>query len=450
MECGHCHAWSDVRDATTEQLVCAGCGHYLQIDQAKICRVPTAFRTNFWPKIKQEDADTGVRHRSIQAEGKALPFGEQTGVLGQHGSFRLGFDETTRTFRLNRGPELESGGQAFEVQEGTDRYPRPSVELPAQVVSTQEALRPREFESTSPSIQIWLASPKTTDAIYLLPTKLPPGLALHRLPARSDSPVIEGTRWLGVRAAALSATYLVVNRASLELDIDPEEFDVLEPRLYGAETRLPLLEFTDHLVNGAGFCRTLASSDGKSAPISRMIRSMLQDGDRYPRKVFEGESHADCDTACYRCLLRYGNQAFHGLLDWPLGLTFLRAMVDPEFVCGLGGDFSAPGLARWQSQARRLAGEMADRFKGKTKEFSGVPAFSIDLGRRTQSPWVLVGHPLWDWGDVPPTEGSILKAAFDAALDDGPAAPHCWDTFNLERRQVMVREEIRQSLRASL
>ncbi len=41
-------------------------------------------------------------------------------------------------------------------------------------------------------------------------------------------------RWLGVRAAALSATYLIVNRAALSLDIDPEEFDVLSLGSTGA------------------------------------------------------------------------------------------------------------------------------------------------------------------------------------------------------------------------
>ena len=39
-------------------------------------------------------------------------------------------------------------------------------------------------------------------------------------------------RVTSVRAAAISASYILVNRAALELDIDPEEFEVLEPRIY--------------------------------------------------------------------------------------------------------------------------------------------------------------------------------------------------------------------------
>jgi hypothetical protein len=59
---------------------------------------------------------------------------------------------------------------------------------------------------------------------------------------------------------------------------------------------------------------------------------------------------------------------------------------------------------------------------------------------------VLVAHPLWDWDDVNgPTSASVLGLAYEAALTD-EGAPLCWDTFNLSRRQVLVRERIRASL----
>ena len=63
----------------------------------------------------------------------------------------------------------------------------------------------------------------------------------------------------------------------MELDIDPEEFDVMEPRIYGSNSRAPLLQFTDHLVNGAGFCRVLAEQKGGVARISELMRSILED-----------------------------------------------------------------------------------------------------------------------------------------------------------------------------
>jgi hypothetical protein len=171
---------------------------------------------------------------------------------------------------------------------------------------------------------------------------------------------------------------------------------------------------------------------------------MLLDKDTYPLERLYGEDHRDCDTACYRCLLRYGNQQFHGLLDWRLGLSYLRMMLDPDFACGLDGDFSQRGLEQWPDMARRLAKEMALRFRGDTETFAGgtVPAFRFNLGRDTSRPWVLVAHPLWDWDDsdwaVP---GTILAQAAEEASRDGTV--YCWDTFNLARRQVQVREWIR-------
>ena len=470
LECGHCHAWRECSAAPQSDFAdqCLSCGRQLTPERAQVCWVPNGFRTNFWPKTRQEDIDSGVRHRSIQAEGKPLEFRVVEVPRGDGGSMRVSvaLDPLARTYRLNRGPGHDDGRMGFEVRIGNHRLPRKSstLELPHQAISADSKLSStvREFDATSEVLRVWLAAPKTTDSLFLQPTSCPDGLALHRLPSRSESadPPRDIVRWLGVRAAALSATYLIVNRASLDLDIDPEEFDVLEPRIYGgAAGHLPLLQITDHLVNGAGFCRNLADDTDGRPRIVNIILSMLGQrcssaelrdavGGRadqlpYPMSELLAADHEGCDTACYRCLLRYGNQPFHGILDWQLGITFLRAFVDPAFACGLDGDFSFWGLERWPDQARRIAAEMADRFAGKACEFAGVPAFRVSLGR-TMSPWVLVAHPLWDWdddGDL--LSGTILAQAREAAAEYGE--PLCWDSFNLARRQVRVREWIRSA-----
>ena len=85
-----------------------------------------------------------------------------------------------------------------------------------------------------------------TEAIYLGMQSVPAGLALHKFD--------RGAFGASLRAAVVSATHLVVQRAALETDIDPDAFDVLEPRKRKGR---PLLQFADNLVNGAGFCRRL-------------------------------------------------------------------------------------------------------------------------------------------------------------------------------------------------
>ena len=118
-------------------------------------------------------------------------------------------------------------------------------------------------------------------------------------------------------------------------------------------------------------------------------------------------------------------------------------MADPGFRCGLDGHFEFWGIERWPELARSLAREMATRFSGELAEFAGVPAFRVALGAKL-SPWVLVAHPLWDWNDEAEIEdGTILSQAREEAAEHGE--PLCWDTFNLARRQVRVREWIRMT-----
>lgn len=472
LECGHCHAWmeSSRQGGADFEEKCPSCDSYLSPERAHMSWVPNGLRTDFHPKTRQEDADSGIRHRSIQAEGKALEFEVYPVDVGSGSRPRvaLAFDGQSRTYRLNRGPEHDDdGGMGFDIRMGTQRIPfnRQTLELSDQGISADPRLerKVKQFDATGKAERIWLAAPKTTDSLFLQPTKNPAGLALHRLPSRTDAPKPspQTARWLGVRAAALSAAYLLANRASLDLDIDPEEFDVLEPRMYGrGGTQLPLLQITDHLVNGAGFCRNLREESEPGVPsVITMIQSMLggcrsaeeiiagvsgnMDSLPYPLNEFLAEGHGSCDTACYLCLLRYGNQPFHGILDWQLGVTFLRALVDPEFNCGLDDDFTFWGIQRWRGTAARLASEMAERFDGDVGEYSGVPAFRVSTGGGS-SPWVLVGHPLWEWDDHADLEGETMLARAREEADEH-GQPLCWDTFNLARRQVSVREWIRSS-----
>jgi len=41
------------------------------------------------------------------------------------------------------------------------------------------------------------------------------------------------------------------------------------------------------------------------------------------------------------CVQQYQNKRYHPLLDWRLGLAYLRSMIDPSFQCGLDGDFDS-------------------------------------------------------------------------------------------------------------
>lgn len=455
-ECPACHAWTQLDSG---RKTCGACDQPLD-DVGQACVVPNAFRTDLpgFARTKEEGADQGIRHRSIQAEGTFIDL-QQTVPFGSKGSWvvRLAHDQKARTFRINRGPNREKGGRGFITRLGVQELPKsrggvvPLLHQAFDERYADEKRAPGLQPSGAASEPLWLAAPKTTDALYIAPSALPQFLAIDELPSRSDATPDskDNARWTGVRAAALSATFILVGRAAIKLDVDPEEFDVLEPRLYGPDISMPLLHITDHLVNGAGLCARLDSVvDGDVPLAAELIRSILEDEHEYPLDRFLAADHKGCDQSCYRCLQRYGNSPYHSLLDWQLGLAFLRAMVDPTFECGLDQDFSVPELRRFPALAKDRADEMNRRFGHESDEtrrqFGGFEAFRVKLPRTSElSPWVLVVHPLWRTEGPPEFRHPALRAAAKEALLDADARPVFWDTFNLSRRPGFVRERIK-------
>jgi hypothetical protein len=205
---------------------------------------------------------------------------------------------------------------------------------------------------------------------------------------------------------------------------------------------VPVLQITDHLVNGSGFCERLAMRDESGEPyVTKMIRSAVNDATVFPLKDYRGikdglDHAAQCDQSCYLCLQRYGNQSYHGLLDWRLGLSFLEALDQPDFSCGLDGNFeSSPSLADWPALARRYATALVTNYRsnGEVIDVGKLTAFRFD---RTQNRWALVVHPLWD------TENP--SGILEEAIRRLGTPPEFSDTFELSRRQVSERERLRR------
>jgi hypothetical protein len=228
----------------------------------------------------------------------------------------------------------------------------------------------------------------------------------------------------------------------MELDVDPEEFEVIEPvwlRPGGIE-KVPVIQFTDRLINGAGFCKRLSEDDGQGSPmIDSIIGAMLTGPTSvYPLDQLLADRHPDtCDQACYRCLMRYRNQPFHGLLDWQLGLTFLEVLGTPNFTCGLDGNFdSSRGLSKWTFWCESYARKMARLYGGQAHQFAGLWSFTAPAGR-INAP-VLIVHPLWDRDNAVGIHAQALEEATDVLGMPPPRA----DTFNLARRPSWVIERL--------
>src|SRR5690606_19391348 len=111
-----------------------------------------------------------------------------------------------------------------------------------------------------------------------------------------------------------------------------------EPRV---RSGLPVLQIADFLPNGAGFCKRL--SEGDAPLILDLARSMVMSpqSDRLVAKYLDDHHRQSCREACYRCLQRYGNRTYHGLLDWRLGLSALRLFLDGRWSVGLDGNWDS-------------------------------------------------------------------------------------------------------------
>jgi DEAD/DEAH box helicase domain-containing protein len=435
VQCGYCGAWHRFdTDPRTGGAECGSCARMLDVTSAGECRTPNGFRTDFWPRDVEDQPLTAGRHRLNTAEGKAVrlePEGES--------NVSFAYQPQSRLFRLNRGRLDAVGGSrwlGFDVTAGSQRHGRAGrVRLLNQwIASNDEFPVPSGFDpdpDITPLQGIWLAAPKTTDALFIAPSTVGRGLRTHMVGVGQQ-------RVTSVRAAAISAAYMLVNRAALRLDIDPEEFDVLEPRIYRAANgqAVPLLQIADHLVNGAGFAERLAAPGSNGRPlVAELVSSIVSDQDQYPLSELLQQNHPEeCDQACYRCLQRYSNQSYHGLLDWRLGLAFLQLLDDPQWQCGLDGDFGSSSLRDWSVLARRYVDDLARFSPVEQREAAGLIAFRID----GVQDWAVVVHPLWDTNAL---EGVVGRAVDELEHSTG-RVPVFVDTFELARRLITIRQDL--------
>jgi DEAD/DEAH box helicase domain-containing protein len=130
----------------------------------------------------------------------------------------------------------------------------------------------------------------------------------------------------------------------------------------------------------------------------------------------------NCDSACYDCLKVYRNMIYHGLLDWRLGLAYLRVLNDSNYTCGLDGRFETPEISQWLHMAEIERDKFVNQFTYSPRKWGQLPGFEAGVTR-----FILV-HPLWDTASP---RGILAEAVAEAG---GPQHILYIDTFNLARR----------------
>ena len=433
-DCGACGAVLLVGGLTpTVDAHCRECGAAMPAASLQPYVTPAGFRTDFQPRpadgppvmsplLRRETSSIIEPLKSVSVEGTNLSVGSGSEAW---------------IIRRNRGNRDRKGDLVpFAILSRTQtRIPvndAPGVRLDRLahqgIAADESRSRDRfveEVDGHGP-MMVGLFSRRRTDALTVAMEAIGPGLALGRLGPR----VQENTT---IRAAALSATHLIVQRAAIELDIAPEEFETLEPIL---RKDRPVLQIADTLVNGAGFCRRLASDAGTGTPlIVDLIRSMLVSPEDPLTGAFHRDHHrSTCSRSCYSCIQRYGNRSYHGLLDWRLGLSFLRCLVDPGHLAGLDGHFSsAPELEDWPEIALRNAHGVR-ALAPRSREVVVSEQLSIPVVLETRHDGTRIGfaiiHPFWD-------QDAGMDGAFRKLAKAFPGVSLRFiDTFEGERRMM--------------
>lgn len=362
--------------------------------------------------------------------------------MPQHGTNAcIGFSTNSELVRLNRGTYSDSKWSGFTAKRGALKAQLFSKGIQKVIevedVWIDEAVKVAEpslgerFRPYSPATPpFFLSAHKITSSLTIEPHILSKDYLLEKAnPSGGD------TLNPAFKAGAISACTLIVNFASKELfDVDPDEFEILPARIKVRNgSRTLSLQIADELVNGSGLCNELAQPDRNGEPrVLGVIREILSGTDASPLHELIAHDHArECLTGCYRCLHRYGNQQYHGLLDWRLGMDLLGILSDPSFRCGIDGNFGRDGRSDWPAVARALASEASSLFSTSMQVEGGIPLISLNPGK-----WAAVVHPFWN---------------LDSLLEENPVLASNYQviqfvsTFELSRRMSDVMIRLRSS-----
>jgi len=404
-QCHHVEINFDRQENTNQ--VCPSCNsnNYKMID----ARTPTAYRTDF-----SLGADALEDVEIVRAPAARLANSQDPANFWEDFNAKLGFTDSGSIYTLNdNNGNLYAGaiGPRQNAQENESNLANQWIHEQHLAINLDETNREN----------IALVSRKVTDLFSLRPLKVPQGLNLDVL---SPGAV--------VKAAFVSAAFILRAVAADLLDIDPEELDICHLRSVvlpdGSRTGEMLI--SDFHPNGSGYTKWLKDN------LSKCLNSILRPGGdtKFSDMLLSPEHAASCNSACYRCLKNFRNMSYHSLLDWRLGVCVIKSLATVNYRAGLDGRFNTPELEGWLESSKI----QRDLFCSVYSSEYPLPGkwgdlYGLDIGNFR----ILLIHGLWSTTTL--ASDSILSQAINAAkssLNDKEL--RFMDPFNLARRPSWV------------
>ncbi len=129
-----------------------------------------------------------------------------------------------------------------------------------------------------------------------------------------------------IRAAFFSAAFLLQRTLADKLDVSPDEIEISDK----IEDEKPVIYLTDAAPNGAGIVSYLYQDNH----LKEILEDITEFKTPFMKSLVSSKHRESCKTACQDCLLTYNNRGFHHILDWRLGVSLLRLMLDSQFDMG--------------------------------------------------------------------------------------------------------------------
>lgn len=256
----------------------------------------------------------------------------------------------------------------------------------------------RVNEHNTETIKIALGAKKSTEMVKLT-------LDINRISPNLNLDVETGNK-SAIRAAFLSAAYLLQRTLADHLDVQPDDIEVIEKV---GSAGCPEIYLCDALPNGASIVSYLFEADH----LKELIEDITEFRTSYMQSIY---SHASsCATACQNCMMTYKNRGVHHVLDWRLGVGILRLMAGSDYDFG----FTTTSCAQYKE---------LDDFEVLLQKCADKKNCDVSLGRYMFRQSAII-HPLWN------------REAFATSVGVNKIEK-VYDTFHLLRSVMDVSYEV--------
>ncbi|EHQ34544.1 DEAD/DEAH box helicase [Methanoplanus limicola] len=417
-----------------QMLRCSNCGYVRVSDSIKKTKNCPLCNESYNDKLKYYNIASPAAFRTDFSKGNNSKrnetyFGSSPAIadIGDSDNFSLNeynsgisFIPAGRIWKINdNNGKLFGGGvvetKGFKRSKENDKFYSQHLRFKNQWIFEKYLDYVSDSDAKIKMEKIALASGKTTDIIKVKPIKVPRGLTLD--PFSSNG---------GVKGAAYSASFILKSEVAKLQDINPDEIEICNyQRKWTDSGFVAELLFNDKLQNGSGFVHWIYNNWEEL--LKRVV--ITEDEDSFVSHLISEKHRKSCKSVCYDCLLSYDNMRYHGILDWRTGLSYLKSIYDPNYKCGLDGNFDYPELIDWQGIAKDISENFSASFNFDSVTSDIIPKIYHKNGIS------LIVHPLWNTEEP----SGILKDEIDSLNSKNISFI---DTFNLIRRPSWCRKEL--------